>query len=82
MESHGNLRPPRYVSFLLRLWETFSDGQWVWRCSLEDPLTGRQHSFKDIQRLIDFLNKQIEIDALHEKGGDSQREIDPSLENV
>jgi hypothetical protein len=68
MESHGSRKPPRYVSYLLRMWQTLSGGQWVWRCSLEDPLPGRQNGFKDIQRLIDFLQRQI--DASTGQGGD------------
>ena len=82
MVSRASRKQPRYLSYLLRMWHTSSGGQWVWRCSLEDPLTGRQHGFGDIQLLFDFLRGQIEIDALTEEGGDCRSTEDPILENV
>ena len=70
MESRVSRIQPRYISYLLRLWQTSSDAQRVWRCSLEDPLTGRQHGFGDVELLFDFLRQQIEIEKMIDEGGE------------
>jgi hypothetical protein len=35
----------RYVVFMLRLWQVRTDGDVVWRASIEDLHTGEQHGF-------------------------------------
>ncbi len=47
--------PYRYISYLLRLWQTQDGGRLVWRCSLESPGTGERHGFANLQDLFDFL---------------------------
>lgn len=61
MESQAGREEFRYLSYLLRLWQTSEAGSGVWHCSLEDPHTGVQQGFGDVERLFDFLRKQIDI---------------------
>ncbi|MDY7080124.1 MAG: hypothetical protein SXV54_24855 [Chloroflexota bacterium] len=44
-----------YLSYLLRLWQTSSDGEEIWRASLEIPGTGERRGFASLQDLFDFL---------------------------
>jgi hypothetical protein len=47
-----------YVSYLLRLWQIRSEGELVWRASLESPHTGERQGFANLDDLFDFLQKQ------------------------
>jgi hypothetical protein len=49
---------PRYVSYLLRLWQTESEGQLVWRASLESPRTGARIGFLSLEGLYSFLEQE------------------------
>ena len=49
-------------SYLLRLWPTGSDGQQVWRASLENVRTGERMGFANLEQLFVFLMQQIEHD--------------------
>jgi len=48
----------RYLSYLLRLWQTSDGGQQVWRVSLECPGTGERQGFASLKDLMDFLYAQ------------------------
>jgi hypothetical protein len=50
---------PRYTSYLLRLWQTESNGEPVWRASLESVRTGQRKGFADIGSLFAFLESQV-----------------------
>jgi len=50
---------PRYLSYLLRLWQTSDEGAQVWRASLESPGTGERRGFAGLQDLFAFLEAQI-----------------------
>ena len=52
----------RYLSYLLRLWQTSDGTKQVWRASLESPGTGQRHGFASLQDLVTFLAAQIEAD--------------------
>ena len=52
-----------YYSFLLRLWQTSSRGNVVWRASLESAQTGERCGFADLASLIAFLEEQTSADA-------------------
>jgi hypothetical protein len=54
----------RYLSYLLRLWQTSDDGEQVWRASLESPGTGERLGFASIEDLIGFL-----LDRTRPEGG-------------
>jgi len=47
-----------YISYLLRLQRVCSRGRWVWRASLESPVSGNRHSFQDLPSLFAFLEAQ------------------------
>jgi hypothetical protein len=51
--------PPRYHSYVLRLWAVENDGRPVWRASLHDAHTGARHGFADLAALLAFLETQI-----------------------
>ena len=51
---------PRYLSYLLRLWQTQDQGQNLWRASLEKPGTGERQGFADLEELVQFLRAQME----------------------
>jgi hypothetical protein len=53
----------RYLSYLLRLWQTSDDGEQVWRASLETPGTGERRGFGSIADLFDFLQDQTESEG-------------------
>jgi hypothetical protein len=66
-------KPQRYLSYLLRLWQTSDDGEQIWRASLESPGTGERQGFASIEDLIDFLRDRTgsggeENDALDSEG--------------
>jgi hypothetical protein len=49
----------RYISYLLRLWQIRSEGELVWRASLESPHTGERRGFASLADLFTFLEKEI-----------------------
>lgn len=54
-------QPPVYRSYLLRVWEERGEQPIlrVWRCSLEDPLTGSRHGFANLTALTDWLSAEL-----------------------
>ena len=48
----------RYVSYMLRLWETTDGEARVWRASVECPGTGERLGFSSLHGLIEFLEAQ------------------------
>ena len=51
-------RQGRYLSYLLRLWQTSSKEEQVWRASLEEPGTRERRGFASPEALFDFLAAQ------------------------
>ena len=45
-----------YRSFLLRLWQVEQNGDWVWRCSLEETGTGWHQKFVGLDALYSYLD--------------------------
>ncbi len=45
----------KYYSFLIRLWKVQQNGLFIWRASLENPLTQEILNFKDLSSLFDYL---------------------------
>lgn len=45
----------RYRSYLVRLWQTESMGEWVWRASIENAHTGERRGFARLELLFQFL---------------------------
>jgi hypothetical protein len=52
--------PAPYFSYLLRLWLAGDGDPPQWRASLENPRTGEQRGFADLQSLHAFLREQTE----------------------
>jgi Rps23 Pro-64 3,4-dihydroxylase Tpa1-like proline 4-hydroxylase len=48
----------RYVSYLLRLWQTERGGALVWRASLENAHTGERRGFASVADLVAFLEQE------------------------
>jgi hypothetical protein len=51
---------PRYLSYLLRLWQVKDRQGWIWQASLESPTTGKRWGFQNIDGLMDFLQGQTQ----------------------
>lgn len=62
-----------YISYLLRMWQVQSQGQAVWRATLEFPLTGKVIGFADLDSLFAYLENQIDAaettERLHDQAG-------------
>jgi hypothetical protein len=54
-------RQQRYLSYLVRLWQTGDGGKQIWRASLESPGTGERKGFASLKELFEFLQTQIEL---------------------
>jgi hypothetical protein len=48
-----------YISYLLRLWVVKNQVGCVWRCSVENVLTGERKGFANLESLCDFLRQEI-----------------------
>ena len=57
---HTMDKQQRYLSYLLRLWQTSDGTNQIWRASLEIPGTGERQGFASIKDLFDFLQTQTE----------------------
>jgi len=51
-------KQPRYLSYLLRLWQTSDGGEQVWRASLQTPGSGERRGFASLRELFSFLEAQ------------------------
>ena len=48
---------PRYLAYMLRLWQVGSGEELAWRASLESPGTGERHGFPSLEALVAFLEE-------------------------
>lgn len=48
----------RYIAYLLRLWQTRSKRELVWRASLESAHTGERRGFANLTDLLTFLEQE------------------------
>lgn len=63
-----------YFSYLLRVWRTLRGNKLVWMASLDDPHTGKRHSFTSLERLFAFLVKQTqEVDQEAEQNSNQDQ---------
>jgi len=51
----------RYISYLLRLWQTQSDEGLAWRASLESPHSGERVGFTSLADLCAFLEREMRV---------------------
>jgi hypothetical protein len=61
----------RYLSYLLRLWQTSDTEKRIWRASLESPGTGERRGFAGLKELFDFLKGQTELPSGQDRGPDA-----------
>ncbi len=50
-------KEPRPILYLLRLWQTKSGGDLVWRASLQIPRVGERTRFTSLEALFAFLQQ-------------------------
>ena len=50
-----NAKPSSYQSYLLRLWQVRTDGETVWRASLEAPISGEVRNFTSVAELVAYI---------------------------
>jgi hypothetical protein len=55
---------PRYLAYMLRLWQVDRQGQPEWRASLESPHTGERLGFADVAQLLAFLQEKTDTRPL------------------
>jgi hypothetical protein len=53
----------RYISYLLRLWETTDGEQHIWHTTLESPAGGERYSFASLAELLTFLESAMQAEA-------------------
>ena len=56
----------RYISYLLRLWETIDGEQHIWHATLESPAGGERYSFASLEDLLAFLDCTMRAEAATE----------------
>jgi hypothetical protein len=44
-----------YRSYLLRLWQVEQNGNFTWRCSLEETRSGQCQNFASLEALLAYL---------------------------
>ncbi|MBN1886384.1 MAG: hypothetical protein JW850_00275 [Thermoflexales bacterium] len=66
----------RYLSYMLRLWETSSEDDHIWRASLESPGSGKRLGFASLEELFAFLKdetKQARLPQVQKCAPDKSR---------
>ena len=53
--------PLSYRSYLLRLWRVSGEEMATWSASLESPHTGERWGFADLEEMVAFLRRQIDL---------------------
>lgn len=59
----------RYSSYLLRLWQSVSDGERVCRASLECARSGERVGFASLDGLMSFLRRECRVVLVEGQGG-------------
>ena len=70
----------RYLAYMLRLWQVSSDGEPIWRASLESPHTGERHGFANLEMLFAFLEEQTGDQPKRKEHQQDISEIGPGLQ--
>ena len=53
-----------YQSYLLRLRRHQRDGRLRWQVSLEEPRSGRLRTFRNLDRAVEFLRRQMKVEEV------------------
>jgi hypothetical protein len=59
LETAIDTEQPRYLAYMLRLWQVKSDGEQTWRASLEDAHTGERRGFANLDQLFGYLMAEM-----------------------
>jgi hypothetical protein len=62
LEPSMTTQEPRYLAYMLRLWQVRDNDEMMWRASLEDPHTGERRGFASLEMLVAFLREQTRAD--------------------
>ena len=62
LETAMTTQEPRYLAYMLRLWQVRDNEEMLWRASLEDPHTGERRGFASLEMLCAFLQEQTRDD--------------------
>lgn len=60
---------PRYLSFLLRLWQVRDGDQVSWRAAMEWPGSGEQRGFANLEDLFAFMRHLTREDGEEQRPG-------------
>jgi hypothetical protein len=63
---------PRYLAYMLRLWQVDGGAKAAWRASLESPHTGERHGFASLGALVAFLEEQTHSTKRPEKSREAE----------
>lgn len=74
--SRADTEPPRYMSYLIRMWCAEECESTLWRASLEDPHSGERFGFASPEELFSFLIEKVEGRARREPGRPDQGGVD------
>ena len=69
----------RYLSYMLRLWETSNGETQIWRASLESPGSGRRQGFASLQGLMAFLEAETGSHGEQPRNPHAPGEVDNRL---
>ena len=58
---------PRYLAYMLRLWQVRGNNEMVWRASLGSVQTGERRGFADLEALFAFLKQETNEQTQCEK---------------
>ena len=72
-------RQQRYLSYMLRLWETSNGETQIWRASLESPGSGQRRGFASLQGLMAFLEAEIRSQGEQPRDSSAPGEADNHL---
>jgi len=65
----------RYIAYLLRLWQVWSEAGSTWRASLESAQGGERLGFTGLDELLEFLRRRTaEEEKVEEKQKDRGRQ--------
>ena len=62
LETAMTTQEPRYLAYMLRLWQVRDNDELLWRASLEDARTGERRGFASLETLFAFLRERTRDD--------------------
>ncbi len=75
MDATMTTEQPRYLAYMLRLWQVGGGKEPIWRASLESPHTGERQGFASLEVLFAFLEEQTRSTEDPSATSDERKEI-------